>query len=507
MAGRNGGARHPRAALHAASTDMTLDDRSPAARLDRLPSGIPGLDTVLDGGFFRSGVYILQGQPGSGKTIFANQLCYRHAADGGHAVYVTLLAESHSRMLQHLRSMSFFDESAIPERVSYISAFHDLESEGLKGLMGVLRREMRARHATVLVLDGLVAAAEAAHTDRELKKFVHEVQSSAVFHNCTVFLLTSGTPQRTQAEHTMVDGLIELEDRLFDARAERALHVRKFRGSGVLRGKHPLRISNDGLQVFPRIESIFNLPPEPSATGQVLSSGIPSFDALLRSGGIPAHSATVAIGSSGTGKTTLGLHFLGASSTEEPGLMFSFFEAPHRLRAKARAFGIDLPALEASGAVALMWRSQGEHVLDELAHHLLHAVRARGVKRLVIDGLGGFFESSVYPERTTRFFSCLANELRREGVTVLMTMETVDVVGSAISTPFGISGFVDNLVFLRFTESGGLIRRLLTVTKMRDSDHDPGMHLVEIGSGGMQIGGLYSLDGGDVIPRARPMNA
>jgi circadian clock protein KaiC len=485
---------------------MTLDDRSPAARLERLPSGIPGLDTVLDGGFLRSGVYILQGQPGSGKTLFANQLCYRHAADGGHAVYVTLLAESHARMLQHLRSMSFFDESAIPNRVSYISAFHDLESEGLKGLMGVLRREMRARHATVLVLDGLVAAAEAAQTDRELKKFVHEVQTSAVFHNCTVFLLTSGTPQRTQAEHTMVDGLIELEDRLFDARAERALQVRKFRGSGVLRGKHPLRISGDGLQVFPRIESLFNAPPEPQATEQVMTSGVASFDALLRGGGIPAHSATVVIGSSGTGKTTFGLHYLGASSDAEPGLMFSFFEAPHRLRAKARSFGIDLEGLERSGAVELMWRSQGEHVLDELAHHLLRAVKRRRVNRLVIDGIGGFFESSVYPERTTRFFSCLTNELRREGVTVLITMETMDVVGSTISTPFGVSGFVDNLVFLRFSESGGHIRRLLTITKMRDADYQPGLHLLEIGNGGMHVGGLYSLDG-DIIPQARPMDA
>lgn len=483
---------------------MTLDDRSPAARLERLPSGIPGLDTVLEGGFFRSGVYILQGQPGSGKTIFANQLCYRHAADGGHAVYVTLLAESHSRMLQHLRSLSFFDESVIPERVSYISAFHDLESEGLKGLMGVLRREMRARHATVLVLDGLVAAAEAAQTDRELKKFVHELQTSAVFHNCTVFLLTSGTPARTQAEHTMVDGLIELEDRLFDARSERALQVSKFRGSGVLRGKHPFRIGSDGLQVFPRIESVFNAAPEPGATAQVLSSGVPSLDALLHAGGIPAHSATVVIGSSGTGKTTLALHFLGASTSEAPGLMFSFFEAPHRLRAKARSFGIDLAGLESVGAAQLMWRSQGEHVLDELAHHLLHAVKARGVKRLVIDGLGGFFESSVFPERTTRFFSCLTNELRREGVTVMMTMETMDVVGSTVSTPFGVSGFVDNLVFLRFSESGGRIRRLLSITKMRDSDHDPGLHAIDIGSGGLTVGGLFSL-GGDIIPHARPM--
>jgi circadian clock protein KaiC len=481
-----------------------MNTSSSISSLERLSSGVPGLDLVLGGGFFRSGVYIVHGLPGSGKTIFANQLCYRHVAAGGRAVYVTLLAESHARMLQHIRALSFFDEKAIPDELSYISAFHDLEADGLKGLMAVLRREMRARNASVLVLDGLVAAAEAAQTDRELKKFIHEVQTSAVFHGCTVFLLTSGSPQRINAEHTMVDGLIELEDRLFEARSERSIQVRKFRGAGSLRGKHPFRISDDGLEVFPRIESVFKVPPEPSAPAGVASSGVPSLDALVAAGGFPAHSATVVLGSSGTGKTTLGLHFLSPCTPQEPGLLFGFFEAPHRLRAKARAFGFDFESLEASGALTLMWHSQGEHVLDELAHRLLEAVSARGVKRVLIDGLSGFFESAVYPERITRFFSCLTNELRRLGVTVMMTMETVDVVGTMAPLSFGVSGFVDNLVLLRFAESGGRVKRLLSITKMRDSDYQPGIYEMRIAAAGIEIAGLYSLDG-DVIPTAHPM--
>src|SRR5688500_16357784 len=104
---------------------------SPPSALERLPSGVPGLDVVLGGGFFRAGVYIVQGLPGSGKTILANQICYSHVAAGGAAVYVSLLAESHARMLQHIRSLSFFDERAIPDRLSYLSAFNDLEAEGL----------------------------------------------------------------------------------------------------------------------------------------------------------------------------------------------------------------------------------------------------------------------------------------------------------------------------------------------------------------------------------------
>src|SRR5205085_763595 len=142
-------------------------------------------------------------------------------------------------------------------------------------------------------------------------------------------------------------------------------------------------------------------------------------------------------------------HFLAQSTPAEPGLLFGFFESPARLAAKAAAFGVDFAALQASGALGVVWHSQGEHVLDELAHELLAEVSARGAKRVVIDGLSGFFESTVHPERSTRFFSCLANELRRRGATVLMTLETRDVISSTVSTAYGVSGFVDNLLFMR----------------------------------------------------------
>lgn len=473
--------------------------------LERFPSGVPGLDDVLQGGFFRSGVYMLVGTPGSGKTILANQLCYGHVASGGKAVYVTLLAESHSRMLQHLRQFSFFDESVIPDQLSYVSAFSQLEADGLKGLMDVLRREMRARRVSLLVLDGLVAATEAAQSDRELKKFIHELQTSAVFHGCTVFLLTSGGVQRVSAEHTMVDGLLELQDQLFEARSERYLHVRKFRGGDSLRGKQSFRITQNGLRFYPRIELVAGLAPQEMQREYVVGTGVSTLDAMIAVGGFPGQSANVVVGSTGTGKTTLGLHFLSKCTPEEPGMMFSFFESPDRLRAKARGFGFDFEQLEASGALRLVWHPQGEHLLDELGHTLLEEASKLGIRRLVIDGLSGFFEAVTYPERMNRFFSCLVNELRSRGVTVLMTLETRDIVSSTVPTPYGVSGFVDNLMFLRFAEAHGQIKRLLTITKMRDSAFDVGMHAVEITATGMSIAGLYtSLV--DVIPSARAVD-
>ncbi len=482
---------------------MTASTSDPVAPIERLRSAVPGLDEILGGGLMRTGVYIVQGLPGCGKTILANQICYGHVADGGVAVYVTLLAESHSRMLQHLSTLSFFDVRAFPDRLAYISAFHDLETGGLKGLMGVLRREMRQRRAGVLVLDGLVAASEGA-SDLDLKKFVHELQGIAVLQDCTVLLLTSGNLNRMAAEHTMVDGLLELEDKLFDARSERSIQVRKFRGAGPLRGKHSMRIDNDGIRVFPRIEAVYRSAAMETMRDEVTTSGIPSLDALLAVGGIPMASSTVAIGSTGTGKTTLGLHFLHASTAAEPGLHLSFFEGPDRLRAKARSLGMALEALEATGAVELMWQTTGEAMLDEIADRLLAAVARRGVRRLVVDGLSGFLESAVYPERLNRFFSCLVNELRSRRVTVLMTLETRDVVSSVVSMPWGVSGIVDNLFFLRFVHDEGQVERLLTIIKMRDTDYQAGLRRLRVDSHGMHIAGTYRADG-DVIPSAQPV--
>ncbi len=459
-----------------------------AAALQRVPSGVPGMDEVLKGGFLKGGVYIFQGTPGAGKTIFANQICFHHAASGGRAVYVTLLAESHTRMLQHLRPMSFFDESAIPERIYYVSAFRTLEDEGLKGLIDLLRREIRGHRAGVLVLDGLVAAEESAPSDREFKKFIHELQSHAAAADCTVFLLTSGRTPAVVPEHTMVDGLIELEDRLHEMRTERCLQVRKFRGSGTLRGRHSFRITPDGIRVYPRLETALATPSRrPASPEGRITSGVAALDALLP-GGVPFASTTALMGPSGAGKTTLALQFLAPATTEAPGLFFGLYETPDRLRAKARAIGFDLGAKEARGDVRVEWFPQGENLLDELGHHLLEAVKKAGVERLVIDGLGGFMESAIDPSRISRFFSVLANELRALGVTTLCTLETRELFGPVLQVPItGFSSLVENLIVMRYVEVRGRLVPLISIAKVRDGAFDPALHAFRITAQGVQI--------------------
>ncbi|HYD71259.1 ATPase domain-containing protein [Azospirillum sp.] len=488
---------------------MTEETEDPhRMELDRVPTGIAGLDTVLHGGLLKGAVYIVQGVPGAGKTILSNQMCFSHVAAGGRAVYVTLLAESHTRMIQHLRPMAFFDESVIPERLYYVSAFRTLEDEGLKGLLDLLRREMRGHRAGVMVLDGLVAAEETAASDREFKKFVHEVQMHAALNGCTVLLLTTGGPGPVRAEHTMVDGLIELDDQLFEVRTERSLQVRKFRGSDSLRGRHPVRITADGLVVYPRIEAVFSTPSVPdAATADRVATGVDGLDALI-GGGLIEATTTALMGPTGVGKTTFGLHFLAQCSAAEPGLLFGFYETPARLRLKAARLGLDLEGLEKTGALEIVWQAQTENVLDELAHRMRDAVLRRGVRRLFVDGLGGFIESAVHPERMSRFFSVLSNEIRALGVTAIYTLETRDILGPTLQVPVsGISSLVESVVFLRYVEVQARTRRLLSIAKIRDSGFDPALHEFEITGQGVRIVGPFAGYEGMLSGYARTLDA
>src|ERR1700712_486062 len=226
------------------------------AGLERFPTLVPGLDTILHGGLLAGGVYIVDGPPGVGKSTLANQIAYANGGSGVNTLYVPLLAESHSRLLQHMQGQTFWNAQAVNSHVFYISAYRELDEHGLKAVVPLLSAELSRHRATLLVIDGLLLDHRSTQIGETVRQFVHELQSLGSAMGCTSLILTGGNDRSVSAEHTMVDGLISLEDHAYRSRAERRIEVRKFRGSAVERGKHTFCITDDGLSFFPRLEGL-----------------------------------------------------------------------------------------------------------------------------------------------------------------------------------------------------------------------------------------------------------
>lgn len=466
-------------------------ESTPSA-LTRLPTGIPGLDAVLGGGLFRGGIYIVSGSPGAGKTILANQICAAFVQGGGRALYVTLLAETHARMLAHLHTLRFFDPAAVGSTLKYVNGFTAMETEGLGGLLALLRKEVRAHGAGLLVLDGMITAGLMSPSDVDFKKFIHELQTWVAVLGCTVLFLTSSRADERRPEHTMVDGIFELNVEADRLRSLRQLRVSKFRGSSFLEGAHPYSIAAAGLSVFPRLEASLPAQVTERAAAPRVGSGCPRLDELL-GGGLRRGSTTLLVGSSGAGKTVLGLQFLAAGvAAEERVLHFGFYETPSELIAKGNRFGWSFDDALARGLFFAVWQPAAENVLDELAYKLLDALRATGARRLVIDGLVGFKEAA-YRERMSGMFAALADELGALGVTTLITEETRELFVRNIEIPTsGVSAIFHNILFLRQVEKGSELLRLISVMKTRDSGHDRGLYQLDITDRGLQVGERFT---------------
>ena len=453
--------------------------------LARLQSGILGLDPILGGGFVEGASYIIQGSPGAGKTILSNQVAFAHAGSGQRVLYVTLLAETHDRLFQVLSTMSFFDKDILGDAIKYISVFQTLRDEGLHAVVRLIREETQRQGATLLVFDGLLNARDRAETDLDVKTFVAEIQSQAAFVSCTVLFLASARINNISPEHTMVDGVIDLSDEIAGVRSYRRLHVKKSRGSSSLGGFHQFEITEEGITVFPRLESV-NIRPSKEHQPNTLSisSGVDGLDKLT--GGLPTASVTMLMGPPGSGKTTLGLNFLDRAAGSESSLFCGFFEMPSRLVQKGLTLKLNTSERAKSGSLRILWNPLTENILDKLAHDLLNAVKKYDVKRLVIDGVGGFERAATHHGRLVEFFCALTNELRALGVTTIMTAELREVSGETWKTPLpDISSILDNLIILRHDESGPTPKRMMAILKMRDSIFESGAHEFVLGDGGI----------------------
>lgn len=468
----------------------------PSETDDRLASGIPRLDFILHGGFFRGGIYALYGPPGAGKTIMANQLCFNHiASGGGPCVYITVLSESHAKMARHLRNLSFFDGRHVGQALKYIAAYQTLKTEGTAGLLTLVRSTLKAERPDILVVDGLETVEQLAGAGAETKEFLQQLQASAAMTGTTTLLCAvSQVGEARRDENAMVDGVIELSDQLIGPRAVRELTVHKFRGSGYLRGRHEVEITDGGVQIHPRTEIQFDAPPAGATERRErMGFGVFELDRMMQ-GGVLSGSSVALIGAPGSGKTTLGLSFLAEGARRgQKGIYFGFYEPPPRLVEQMAGMGLPLQRYIDDGTIELIWQPPLEHFMDSLAESLLEKVRGNPAprRRLFIDGVQGFSAAAVYQERMPRFLSALTNQLRAWDVTTVISDE-LPLFKPEVDLPNPeLANVVETVVMLRYVELNSQLHRLVSILKMRESRYDTSIREFQMSERGIEVSGSF----------------
>lgn len=455
-----------------------------------MQTGIPGFDVVLGGGLPSNHLYLIQGLAGSGKTTLACQIGFMQAKEGKKVLVLTLIAESHAKLLQHLRSFSFFDDTLLGSQVLFYSGYNALAHGGLRELLSFISASLNETGAQILIVDGFRSVRESPDSDLSLSEFMHALNSLVAMMDCTTFLLSPVQGNIPDSENTLVDGLIELSQYEMGVRLVREIKVFKVRGGNHLLGNHVFEMNAEGIVIYPRLEAVSTrFQTVPPSVGSNLSFGIPEWDRIT-GGGIPCGSTTNLIGSPGVGKTLLGVQFLHEGlRLGENCLMVGFHESQPRLLHKAERVGIQLHKYIDNGQLEMIWNLPLELSMDTLAFQILQNIEKRKVTRLFIDGIEGFHNISLHPERTRLYLIALMNEIRTRCVTAFFTQELPYFKESLVDADSykPMSVLYENVILLRYVQVNGINQKTISVVKMRESAFDPAQHIMVITDKGISI--------------------
>jgi circadian clock protein KaiC len=458
----------------------------------RLESGVRRLDYILKGGFIKGSIYSVIGPPGSGKTVYGNQICFNHARTQGRAVYISILVESITKMLGHIEGFDYYKPELVNNQIFYFSGYGVYKSEGLRGLLTMMRNALKEHKAELLIIDGLECRDLGHEAVCEFQEFIHELQGVTAMMGCTTFLLSPSAPAGQMPQNPLVDGIMEFSRELLGPRSVHEVTIHKFRGSDFLQGKHEVEITSAGIQIHPRTEVQFADPPERAKEERIrMNFGIPDFDQMLY-GGLMSGTCNILLGAPGTGKTILGLHFLVEGARQgQAGIYFGFYEPPPRLIEKAERLGLELKKWVDEGLIELIWQPPLEHYLDALAEQLLEKLRSESEskprRRLFVDGMEGFRNANVYPDRSPRFLFAFSNQLRTLDVTSVIT-EELPLFKPELEMPNPeLANVVEGIILLRYVELRSQIYRLISIMKMRESEYDTTIREFKITGHGVKL--------------------
>lgn len=459
-------------------------------RITLLSTGVKGLDEILGGGLPVNSLYLIQGLAGSGKTTLACQMAFAHAKQGKRVLVLTLIAESHTKMINHFSNFSFYDEKMIGDQIIFHGAYSSLVSGGLREFLKLITSSLATQKPTMLIVDGFRSVRNANPSDLDLSEFMHSLNSLVASMGCTTLLLSPVEGNAPESENTLVDGLIELSQYEHEMRQIREIKIFKLRGANHLLGKHSFEVTPRGIEMYPRLETIVGIKNVPAtASSDYLSCGIPSWDRVI-GGGVIRASITNLLGSPGVGKTSMALHFIYEGlRNKEDCLIVGFYESPARLIEKAKKLGLDLQPYITNKQLEIMWHLPLEMLVDRLASNILENINQRRVTRLVIDGIDGLRNIAMHPERAPSFMIALVNELRIRGVTTFITEQLPYFKESIPSASSSSSALYENIMLLEFIEHDDVHHRQLSVLKLRENGYDNANHLMIISDNGVEVDG------------------
>jgi circadian clock protein KaiC len=451
-----------------------------------LPTGLPGLDTVLGGGLNRPTLALIVGAPGAGKTVLASQILFHAARQGLQTLVLTAFSEGNDQYIAHLRTLEFFEPTLLGDTIQLFTLHSQLSAE-CQSPAGTIVQTIRSTGAKLVLIDSFQGVAPLLPEGQSIRALLAALAVQLRYLDATLLLTIAGDARDPQfgVELTIADVVIGLAYTIEGRRHGRLLEVVKQRGRTQLAGLHSYTLDSSGVRVFPRIE----VHPQPEArprAGERAPFGLPELDGLL-GGGLNTGTTTLLAGAPGVGKTTLGLHW--ALTTAQPdavSLFLTFGEYSEQLEHKAAAFGLNLQAALAQGAVRVIRIAAIDLDPDRVAAIVLAEQASGSVRRLIVDDIAVLLQE--LGDRTRDYLSALNDILYGADITSLYLLEIPAFEGLRVNlanTPLAVLG--DNALVVQQYEIDGVLRRLLAVLRMRLSFFDRTLRELVLDEQGVRV--------------------
>ncbi|WP_219060665.1 ATPase domain-containing protein [Pseudomonas sp. UMAB-08] len=458
--------------------------------INRLATGVPGLDEVLGGGLPEFSFNLIAGPPGCGKTTLAHQIMFNLAKPERPAIFFTVLGEPPLKMLRYQQQFDFFDSEAINHSIRYINLADDTLAGNLDEVLRRIVAEVEAHGPALVFVDSFRSVVLASQTqdnpNNNLPQFVQQLGMLMTTWQATTFLIGEYfTETDTNPIFTVADGLIWLRQSVQRNSMVRKMEIMKMRGQPTLPGLHTFRIDTSGIKVF--APAAINVKKQDDLSKNVvpprLKMGIPQLDEML-GGGLPQGYSLLVAGPSGSGKSILAASFLAEGArTGETGVIAMFEPRPNHSQ------NATLARLIKSDKVGLIDSHAPDTSIDEIVQLLLGEIKRLKATRVVIDSLSGF-ELALAPTFREDFresLSRMVTALTSVGVSVLMTSELEDRYTDLRFSPYGTAFLTDAIIVQRYIEVQSRLLRIMAVVKVRASAHSDELRLYRIDDKGLQI--------------------